>query len=250
MKRIVLALALVLLVGCGRPAAQPVVAPPVPATESTPIAATAEAAPSPAAPKMVGPNDPLWRVIRASRYTATLHSSTQTAAQFYLYAADERVDVVGDPSCMANTGDTVRMGHYAVYLATSDSLMQKRQDVSPYPEMLLQFNDQRSYLQVVPGRSSGHPDLLVLWQYGSCSMERTAVLALSQDGKNLVHYRFKRADGLVWPTVASRGLEQPAPGQLRTTDYNNATGETTVTTWEVREGEALLEAVQTETKRL
>jgi hypothetical protein len=186
--------------------------------------------------------------IRSSHLSVAMTSSKGAKAQVYLYAPNEQVIVQDTPSCLANGGDTTRTGAYAFYL-WAGVIEPERQSVAPYGDELLAFNDQRpNYLQVLLGQQGDQPDLLALTQYGSCNGDSLAILALSPDGKQLVHYRFKFEDGHVQNTTGARGLEHPHPGMLRTSIFNNAIGKTTTIDWQVRESEALLVAVKTEVR--
>lgn len=182
--------------------------------------------------------------IRASRLTVTLTSTTGKRAQVDLYASDEKVRVEDAPSCLANRGDTLRTGTYRFYLQPEDSTTPEQQSVSPYMNELLAFNDQRQYLQVVPGEAGKQPDLLAVMQYGSCNGNAVAFLALSPDGRRLIHYRFKFEDGQLRNTTGTKTIEALSPGVVRTSIYNNAIGKRATVTWEIREAEELMVAIK------
>lgn len=185
--------------------------------------------------------------IRASRLTASMRSADGSTVHIYLHASDERTSTQTDPSCLAERGDTIRTGTYTFYIAADDASDPLPQSVTPFGESRLSFNDQRpSYLQVLPRTSGGRSDLLVVTQYGSCSGNAVAILALSPDGKELLQYRFKPEGGEPLKTIGTKVVQQLPDGRLQTSIYNNAIGKTTTTTWEVRDEAALLVAVETE----
>lgn len=183
--------------------------------------------------------------VQESALTATLRSIACKTVKVLLYAADERVETVAAPSCLANIGDVLRSGHYTLYTEVEGDAATRPQGVTPFGSTLLSFNDHRpNYIQVLPGE----PDLILLQQYGSCNGDLLAVLGPSPDGSELVQYRFSTGDGRSLPTQHTKGLTFPGPGRLQTTFYNNVTGKTTTTTWEIRPDDALLVEVETETR--
>lgn len=193
---------------------------------------------------------PTPEAIRATRLSVSLKSATGKQVQVYLYADDEQISVQGVPSCMAERGDTVRTGTYRFYLAAEGETDLHLQSVSPFPDPLLFFNDQRpNYLRVFPRSTSGLPDLLMLMQYGSCNGDALAILSLSPDGTELVQYQFKTDDGKVWHAVGTKGVQYSLPSTVQTSIYNNATGKTTAITWDVRDDDAQLVAVKTEIRQ-
>lgn len=197
-------------------------------------------------PEMVS-SQPSASAVRATRLHTSLNSATGNTVQVYLYAPDERVTVQDVPSCMAEPGDTVRSGTYKFYTSFDGGPDLHLHAVSPFEDEQLSFNDQRpNYLEVLQRPTTGHPDLLMLMQYGSCNGNSLAILAPSPDGTRLVQYRFKTDDGTIRTTVGTKVVEHALPGSFRTSIYNNATGQTTTTTWEIRDDDAEVVAVKTE----
>jgi len=141
-------------------------------------------------------------------------------------------------------------GDYAFYVEPETGGRPERQAVSPFGQEAPYFNEDRirQYVRVFPG-GQGRPDLLVMRQYASCNGTTTAVLAPTADGR-LVAYQFKRADGSVIRHLFAGVFEPDAekPGYVKSMSYNNAERMTSWITWEVRDGEALLVAVEVKTE--
>jgi len=150
----------------------------------------------------------------------------------YLYAPDEEVWSEQAPSCVANEGDTLRTGSYAFYLQPGDNLNPVKQDVAPFGDEKMEFNDNRSMLEVLHNHGDWPSDLLIVRQYGSCSGSINAILGLSQDGKRLIHYKFK-LNGQLNDNLFSTPVEQLNSGLMQTASYNNAEGVYRVITWQL-----------------
>jgi hypothetical protein len=108
-----------------------------------------------------------------------------------LYSPDAKVSQAQDPSCAANTGDTVRTGHYSFYLRSKENSVIADQSIDSFGNGLLEFNDQRKMIQVLNNHGDWSSDLLAIQQYASCNGSEFAVLGLTEQGTGLLPYKFR-----------------------------------------------------------
>lgn len=185
------------------------------------------------------PQDQLSEALRTRAFTAVLRTRAGASTTVYLASKDENVQTASAPSCMANTGDQVRRGRFSIWLESKADGHLQEQDVSLFDGQVLEFNEQRPDMFQVLRDGADRADLLAVFQYASCNSKLVSLFALDSDGTRLLQYRFRTEKGDADFLQVST-LEQGASGTLKTTFYNNALQTSTVTTWEVKDAEALL----------
>lgn len=175
-----------------------------------------------------------------------LTSSLGHGARLSLVAPDEQTSLVQDPWCGGLTGDQMRRGHYGVFLQPEGEPARRQEVQMPFGTGPMEFNDKRpQMLTVIPGKVGDQPDLLLIRQHATCNGDLLAPLVLTPDGAAVRLLTFKLPEG-EQETLFAGQVETVGPGRFRTQSYNNATGVTTVVTWEVREGKGHVEALSVE----
>jgi hypothetical protein len=169
-----------------------------------------------------------------------LRNGAGKTAQIFLYAADEQVTSAQAPFCGANVGDTLRSGTYELFVQPEGVAEPVAATVALFGPTALTFNDQRPWmLQLIAGRlANGTSDVLLVRQYASCTSYVAAALMLAPDGVTLVQLSFDSPEGSA--AVIDVGLDVDTSahsGLFVTRTYNNVTGETIMTTWQVLESE-------------
>jgi hypothetical protein len=169
-----------------------------------------------------------------------LRNGAGKTAQIFLYAADEQVTTVQAPFCGANVNDTLRSGTYELFVQPDGAAEPVSAGVALFGPGALTFNDQRPWmLQLIAGRlANGTSDVLLVRQYASCNSYVAVALMLAPDGLTVVQLSFDTPEepaavidvGLDVDTSAHSGL-------FVTRTYNNVSGETVMTTWQVLESE-------------
>jgi hypothetical protein len=159
---------------------------------------------------------------------------------------------VQEPFCGAASGDTQRSGTYQVFVQPEGAAEPVQANVPLFGSGALTFNDQRPWmLQLVAGRlANGSSDVLLVRQYASCTSYVATALMLGPDGATLQQLSFETPEtpspvidvGLDVDTGAHSGL-------FVTRTYNNATGETVVTTWQVHEAEGRVVPLKTQSDK-
>jgi hypothetical protein len=170
--------------------------------------------------------------VTASKLRYGLTGSDGTAYTVYFHAPKETVSKEKAPSCMAQEGDTVRTGDYALYLQKGEGQPQ-RQNLQLFDGELLSFNDSREgMVRVLPQAEGWSSDLLAVNQYLSCNGSLTSVIGLSPDGSKLQTYTFE-LNGEKNSTRMTASLEQMKSGGLLSSSYVNGTGGHYTNIWQV-----------------
>jgi hypothetical protein len=87
-----------------------------------------------------------WNSIM-SNYKAVINGLSPIQIDVALYSHDAKESQVQDPSCAANTRDTIRTGHYSFYLRSKENSVIADQSIDSFGNGLLEFNDQRKMIQ-------------------------------------------------------------------------------------------------------
>ncbi|MBD0378852.1 hypothetical protein [Paenibacillus sedimenti] len=181
----------------------------------------------------VGPKAAIDSDLAISNLRVFLNSQEGSQNEVILYASDEQIIQVTDPSCAAQPGDTLRTGHYSFYLRSQEGTVTALQTIHPFGTEALEFNDQRKMLEVLPNNGDWGSDLLTVRQYASCNGTEYALLGLSADGDGLLSYKFK-LNNKEFPTLFASELTPVNSGDrelLRSLSYDNSQGHWTTRYW-------------------
>jgi hypothetical protein len=190
---------------------------------------------------------PLPSPVLDSPLKLQLRNGAGKTAQVFLYAADEQVTTAQAPFCGANVGDTLRSGTYQLFVQPEGTSEPVPVTVPLFGSGALTFNDQRPWmLQLVAGRlANGSSDVLLVRQYASCNSYLAAALMLAPDGITVAQLSFDTPER---PTaVIDVGFDVDTSahsGLFVTRTYNNVSGETVMTTWQVLEAEGRVLALK------